>query len=177
MKIYTKAGDRGSTSLLGGVIVAKDDLRVEAYGNIDELNASLGLVYSTSELAEVHSLLRPIQNDLFTIGAELSSKGGKVSSISPFRVNELEAEIDRMDGQMPPLTNFILPGGSVISAQLHLARTICRRAERRVVTLSKSEKINPDIIIYLNRLSDFLFVLARFVNYQKKIPDVLWKGK
>jgi cob(I)alamin adenosyltransferase len=82
-----------------------------------------------------------------------------------------------MDGQMPPLTNFILPGGSVISAQLHLARTICRRAERRVVTLSKSEKINPDIIIYLNRLSDFLFVLARFVNYQKKIPDVLWKGK
>ncbi len=177
MKIYTKAGDQGNTSLLGGAIVSKDNPRVEAYGSVDELNASLGIVLSVCDIEDLSISLRKIQSDLFTIGARLSSKTQKTDSIHPSRISDLESQIDLLDPQMPPLSNFILPGGSALSSHLHLSRTVCRRAERSTVTLAKTESIDPNILIYLNRLGDLLFVMARFVNYKKKIPDILWKGK
>lgn len=182
MPIYTKFGDQGKTSLFGGDVVQKDDLRVDAYGSVDELNAVLGVVLSLSEDAPLNKLLLSIQSDLFSIGAQLASKTPSKtlsprSTINLNRVSELEQEIDRMELELPPLRNFILPGGNKVAAMLHLARTICRRAERRVVALSQKEKVNPTIIVYINRLSDLLFVQARFVNYKKKVTETIWKGK
>ncbi len=176
MRIYTKFGDKGQTSLIGGGIVPKSDVRVDAYGSIDELNAVLGIVLSFSEISELEDSLKNIQKDLFTIGAELATTDARSRNISPSRVGELESEIDRLSSELPPLSHFILPGGSKTASLLHLARTICRRAERKVVELSTKEKVNPDVMTYLNRVGDLLFVQARYVNYKKKVNEVLWKG-
>lgn len=177
MRIYTKFGDKGNTQLLGGTVVPKNDLRVEAYGNIDELNALLGIAISFSDSEELKSSLTRIQNDLFVIGAELASKGAKAKQIPPSRASELEAEIDKMWDELPPLQNFILPGGSKTASLLHHARTVCRRAERSIIALSQKEAVNPEIIIYINRVGDLLFTHARHVNYSKKVPEVIWKGR
>src|SRR4030095_15570170 len=176
MKIYTKFGDKGSTSLLGGTVVPKNDLRVDAYGNVDELNSVIGLAVSFSDLEELSGSLQKIQNDLFVIGAELASKGSKVKQIPPARVSELEEEIDRLWEPLPPLQNFILPGGSKTASLLHHARTVCRRAERSIISLSQKETVNPEIIIYVNRVGDLLFAMARYANYKKKVIEVIWKG-
>jgi len=175
MAIYTKFGDRGQTSLLGGSVVAKDDPRVEAYGSVDELNAVLGVVIASGDGSGLTASLSRIQKDLFVIGAELS--GGK-KHLSPARIGDLEKEIDALWNELPPLKHFVVPGGDKTAALLHLARTVCRRAERQVVLLSNKEKkrVNPDIIIYLNRLSDLLFTQARYVNYRKKKEETIWKG-
>jgi cob(I)alamin adenosyltransferase len=175
MKIYTKFGDAGNTTLLGGTVVSKDELAVGAYGSVDEFNAFLGTVLSFSEMEEITESLKRIQSDLFIIGAELASKGNH-KTISPMRISELEAEIDKLAAELPPLNNFILPGGSKTASLIHLARTVCRRAEREVVALSKKEKVNPITITYLNRVGDLLFMLARHVNYKKKVNETLWKG-
>lgn len=177
MKVYTKFGDKGSTQLLGGSVVPKNDPRVEAYGNIDELNALLGIAVSFSDSGELKESLTKIQNDLFVIGAELASKSGKPKRIPPSRVSELESEIDLMWDQLPPLQNFILPGGSKTASLLHHARTVCRRAERSIVSLSQKEPVDPDIIVYVNRVGDLLFTMARYVNYRKKVPERIWKGR
>jgi cob(I)alamin adenosyltransferase len=180
VKIYTKTGDAGETSLFGGARVPKDDPRVRAYGEVDELNAALGLAMA---LEPSDSVLVTIQRDLFTIGAELATpdpaKLGKALSrsgaaIGASDVGALEDLIDNHESQLKPLKNFILPGGTPKAAAFHLARTICRRAERSVVALSHEQQINPAIIHYLNRLSDLLFVLARAVNQQAGTPDVQW---
>lgn len=175
MKIYTRFGDTGNTTLLGGTVVSKDELAVGAYGSVDELNAFLGTVISFSEMDDLTESLKRIQSDLFIVGAELASSGNR-KTISPMRITELESEIDKLAAQLPPLKNFILPGGSKTASLLHLARTVCRRAEREVVALSKKEKISPTTITYLNRVGDLLFMLARHVNYQKKVNETIWKG-
>ncbi len=175
MAIYTKFGDRGQTSLLGGSVVAKDDPRVEAYGAVDELNAMLGVVIAFSDIDGVTASLSRIQKDLFVIGAELA---GAKKQMRPSRVGELEAEIDALWAELPPLRHFLIPGGSKTASLLHLARTVCRRAERQVVLLSNKEKkkVNPGIITYMNRLGDLLFTQARYVNYKNKTGEAIWKG-
>jgi cob(I)alamin adenosyltransferase len=178
MKIYTKFGDRGSTSLIGGAVVQKNDPRVEAYGAVDELNAVLGLVIAFADTpSELEESLKSIQGDLFVIGAELATKGKKAKAIPPQRVGEIEKEIDGIWAGLPPLTHFIIPGGSKSASLLHMARTVCRRAERAVITLSQKETVNPDTIVYMNRVGDLLFAQARFVNYRKKVPETVWKGR
>jgi cob(I)alamin adenosyltransferase len=177
MRIYTKFGDTGNTSLIGGTTVPKNDPRMEAYGCVDELNAVLGVVIAFTDLHPLSDSISSIQNDLFIIGAELASKGTRSKPISPARVGELEKEIDMMWEQMPPLKNFIIPGGSKTAALLHLARTVCRRAERAIVTLSQKERVNPETLRYINRVGDLLFVHARYVNHQKKKTDIIWKGR
>ncbi len=177
MRIYTKFGDKGQTSLLGGSVVPKSDPRGEAYGAVDELNSVLGIAISFSDIEEITSSLTQIQNDLFVIGAELASKGAKSKQIPPSRVSELEAEIDRLTEQLPPLANFILPGGSKTASLLHHARTVCRRAERTIISLSQKEPLNPDIIVYMNRVGDLLFTHARFANHRKKVQEIIWKGR
>jgi cob(I)alamin adenosyltransferase len=181
MKIYTKTGDKGETSLFGGKRVWKDDLRISAYGTVDELNAILGLSVSELVASELKDVISGIQNDLFTVGSDLASplenenKTYVIPRVDLNFVNRLEMFIDKFDSKLPILRNFILPGGSKISAILHHARTVCRRAEREVVALSKSENINHEIEVYLNRLSDLLFVLARFENFTSGHPDIEWK--
>ena len=180
MKIYTKTGDSGETGLFGGTRISKDSLRIDAIGTIDELNACIGTARSQIRDAEIDNLLHRIQNELFNIGADLATLDTHAKSdklrISPEFVGTLEKDIDRLENQLAPLTNFILPGGSVAGSTLHLARTVCRRSERSVVTLTDSESINPAILPYLNRLSDFLFVLARFVNSHQGQPEPLWES-
>jgi cob(I)alamin adenosyltransferase len=176
MKIYTKFGDRGSTSLIGGIVVPKTDPRVEAYGAVDELNAVLGLVIAFTDMPELGSSLKTIQSDLFIIGAELATKGKKAKAIPPSRTGEIEKEIDRLWAELPPLSHFVIPGGSKSASLLHLARTVCRRAERVVIALSQTEPVNPDTVIYMNRVGDLLFAQARYVNYKKKVPETVWKG-
>jgi len=177
MRIYTKFGDKGSTSLIGGTVVPKNDPRVEAYGAVDELNAVLGLAIAFSDAPGLGESLRGIQSDLFIIGAELATKGKKAKAIPPSRTGEIEKEIDRLWAELPPLTHFIIPGGSKSASLLHLARTVCRRAERAVIALSQKEAVNADTIVYMNRVGDLLFTWARFVNYKKKVPETLWKGR
>jgi cob(I)alamin adenosyltransferase len=183
VKIYTKTGDAGETGLFGGGRVPKDDPRVQAYGEVDEANATIGFAAALEPQTFESQLLQTIQRDLFTIGAELATpdpaKLGKAlarsgAAIGASEVGALEDVIDNHQAQLTPLKNFILPGGIPKAAAFHLARTVCRRAERAVVTLSRAEKINPSIIHYLNRLSDLLFVLARAVNAQAGRPDVAW---
>lgn len=183
VKIYTRIGDGGETALFGGGRVRKDDLRVEALGTVDELNAALGVVRAALEQgglppAELQDLLAEVQHRLFDLGAEVAtprSQEHAIASVSDAHVTALEASIDRFDAPLAPLRAFILPGGSVAAAHLHLARCICRRAERRLVQLAAAEPIRGGLIRYLNRLSDLLFVLAREVNHLEGQPDIVWQ--
>lgn len=179
MKIYTKTGDKGKTSLFGGERVDKDDIRVECYGTVDELNSIIGLTVSEITNTEVKKTLQQIQNDLFSLGGELATSIKKefISPINQKHIEFLENQIDHFEEKLPPLKQFILPGGSKGAALLHLARSVCRRSERLVVKSSKNNVISENIIIYLNRLSDLLFVLARFENDVNQIPDIPWDSK
>lgn len=171
MKIYTRTGDHGQTSLFGGTRVAKHDARIEAYGTVDELNSFLGAVTGIDELPA-------IQSDLFEIGAHLASPGtSRFPGVDAARIEALEQAIDAMERELTPLTTFILPGGSPAAAQLHIARTVCRRAERRVVALEDDSPATRSTIAYLNRLSDYLFVAARFANHRAGVADVPWSKR
>lgn len=177
MKIYTKTGDDGTTGLQGGKRVPKSDLRIIAYGAIDEANSSLGVALSCNIDADIKELLTKIQNELFVAGSDLSDPDLKKSKnrVTEQMVENLEKNIDRFEAELNPLTNFILPGGHQIAAHLHMARTITRRAETSIVSLSKNEQINSSCQKYLNRLSDLLFVLARVVNKRNGTSDIVWK--
>ena len=179
-RIYTKGGDKGQTSLGDGERVAKNDIRVEAYGTVDEANACIGLArLQCGKLAEIDAMLARIQHDLFDLGADLCTpESDKELGYTPLRivaaqVARLEKEIDALNGQLKPLDSFILPGGNALAAYLHLARTVARRAERDMVALAGQQKVNGEAIKYINRLSDHLFVLARYVNGKGR-GDVLW---
>lgn len=176
VKLYTKTGDSGQTGLLGGGRVSKADARVEAYGELDETNAAVGLAATAAADDDVGRMLRAIQDDLFVLGAELASPAGAgdVAKIGPDQVTRLEAWIDAAAAEAPPLRQFILPGGSEAAARLHLARTVCRRAERRVVALAADEPLDRWCVVYLNRLSDLLFALARLANHRAGVADVPW---
>jgi len=174
-RIYTKTGDNGTTGLIGGKRVPKDSPYTQACGSLDELNALIGVARSHSLHEGVDRLLRQIQDDLFTIGAELAVPGGsdraQKNEIGDDEIRRLETEIDAIEDGLEPLRQFILPGGSVAGAELHLARAVARRAERYCVTLSRTETVRPAVLRYLNRLSDLCFVLARQVNKQQSIPE------
>ena len=182
-RIYTRGGDKGKTSLGRGERVAKHDLRVEAYGTVDEANAVIGMARAVLPRGEADDMLSRIQNDLFDLGADLctvigkTKRGEKALRIVPAQTKRLEKEIDAMNGELEPLTSFILPGGNMASAWLHLARTVSRRAERRMTELAAGkaadQAVNPEAIAYINRLSDHLFVLARRLN-DNGASDVLW---
>jgi cob(I)alamin adenosyltransferase len=179
MKIYTKTGDAGTTGLFGGPRVAKDDPRIAAYGSIDELNAVLGVARAAELKPEQDQLLKDVQACLFSIGAELATPDPEKHGLKwegTSEVDKLEAWIDRVDPTLEPLRNFVLPGGSSAASHLHLARTVCRRAEREVVTLRHDRNVSDvaHIIIYLNRLSDLLFVMARQANSLAGVGDVPW---
>lgn len=185
MKIYTKTGDDGNTNLFGGSggnsRVRKSDARIDSYGNVDELNACIGwaAVVATPAVAEP---LRNVQSDLFTIGSHLAVADGAAlpASLPPLEdsiVARLEMQIDAAVAMLPPLRNFILPGGGELSARLHIARTVCRRAERRLVRFAEDRPVSPTILTFLNRLSDWLFVQARLANHVSGVADVPWSGK
>jgi ATP:cob(I)alamin adenosyltransferase len=178
VKIYTKTGDSGETGLWGGQRVPKDSLRVAAYGTIDECNAAIGLARSYGLPEDLDSDLERIQNQLFVLGSDLATPGDKtrIERVGDEEIAFLEQTIDRMDAELPAMRQFILPGGSTAAAALHLARTVCRRAERECVTLQRSEEINPKVGIYLNRLSDLLFVAARLANQRAGVQDIPWDG-
>lgn len=180
MKIYTRTGDDGTTGLFGGPRVRKDSPRIEAYGAVDELNCVLGLTRAAQPPAEIDALLERFQNELFELGAELASPQAEklgTATIGPTHVERLEQAIDRFEAGLTPLRQFILPGGAPCAAWLHLARTVCRRAERRVVALASlpGETVSASAVTYLNRLSDLLFVLARASNAACGEPDVPWR--
>ncbi|MDH5302225.1 MAG: cob(I)yrinic acid a,c-diamide adenosyltransferase [Gammaproteobacteria bacterium] len=172
-KIYTRTGDNGTTGLGDGSRIAKDDARIEAMGDIDELNSCLGWLLCAELPAMLRTTLLDVQHVLFDLGGELSMPG--VKRVPESYVQQLEQQLDEMNTQLPALKEFILPGGSEAAARCHLARTVCRRAERRVHTLAGQDDINPVCLQYLNRLSDLLFVAARFINQQAGQPDVLWQ--
>ncbi len=177
MKIYTKTGDDGTTGLIGNKRVKKSNPRIASYGAVDELNASIGIVLSSKLGKDIRVLLTKIQNDLFVVGADLANPNleNKSNRVTSEMVTYLEKEIDRLEGKLAPITYFILPGGDLIASQIHLARAICRRAETNMVILSEVDAINTLCLIYMNRLSDLLFVVARTINKRKKISDVAWK--
>lgn len=184
MKIYTKTGDAGQTGLFGGARVSKADPRVDSYGAVDELNSCLGIARAQqgAPVADIDALLANIQSALFDLGAELatnpeSEKPSGLPQIAEAEIKELETAIDTFETELPALKTFILPGGSPLAAHLHLARTVCRRAERRVVALSDSSPVRDEIGVYLNRLSDLLFVLARVANHRAGVEDVPWVGR
>lgn len=188
LRIYTRTGDSGQTGLFGGARVAKDDLRVEAYGAVDELNAAIGLVCAQWNDSEIVPLLQELQGLLLVLGGDLATPGTEVvmrgrvqiERIRPRDVEQLESLIDRFEEQLPPLTTFILPGGSPAAAALHWARVVCRRAERRCVSLwhtvgeDEENGMNPTVLSFLNRLSDLLFVLARVANRREGCADIPW---
>ncbi|WP_394821885.1 cob(I)yrinic acid a,c-diamide adenosyltransferase [Pendulispora albinea] len=193
MKIYTKTGDDGTTGLFGGGRVAKASARVDAYGTVDELNATVGLARAHGLEAATEAVLEQVQVDLFCLGAELACVPGKEGKLSMKPIDgddieRLEKAIDASEGQLPPLMNFVLPGGSLQAASLHLARTVCRRAERAVLSIrdggdgrggqdgrdARDAEVRRELIVYLNRLSDLLFSLARTENRAKNIPDIPW---
>ncbi|HVO30265.1 MAG TPA: cob(I)yrinic acid a,c-diamide adenosyltransferase [bacterium] len=183
MKIYTRTGDEGDTGLFGGGRVPKDDTRVEAYGELDEANAAMGVARATGLDTDLDDILAAAQHALFDLGAELAtppdanrSAQAKVPHVSVASVTKLEEEIDRLTAELPPQTHFILPGGSESAAALHEARTVLRRAERRVVTLHHRAPLRAEILQYVNRLSDLLFVMARAANHRKGVPEVIWKS-
>jgi cob(I)alamin adenosyltransferase len=181
MKIYTKTGDTGDTSLFGGKRVPKSSIRIDAYGTVDELNSQLGIVRASKPPAEVDSLLEQIQNQLFVLGADLAAPfdaaPADMKRIHHTEIQILEETIDRLDAQLNPLNAFILPSGSLVSAQLHLARTVCRRAERIVDALGRKEEIGKYPLVYLNRLADLLFVAARYVNKLSRTGETKWNGQ
>ena len=176
MKIYTKTGDKGETSLAGGKRVLKNSLRIEAYGTVDELNSIIGICRSLHPPKEIDSILDRIQNDLFTLGADLAAPAGtsNIKRIEPEYINRLEQFIDSIEPTLEPLRNFILPGGMQCAATAHFARTVCRRAERLVVQLSQEDNIGSQPVIYLNRLSDLLFVIARKINALNGTTETMW---
>ncbi|MDE1813436.1 MAG: cob(I)yrinic acid a,c-diamide adenosyltransferase [Thaumarchaeota archaeon] len=177
MKIYTKTGDDGTTGLIGNKRVKKSSPRIASYGMVDELNASIGIILSSKLGKDIRVLLTKIQNDLFVVGADLANPDLKNNSnrVTSEMVSYLEKEIDRLEEKLSPITYFILPGGDLIASHVHLTRTICRRAETNMVHLSESEDLNNTCLIYMNRLSDLLFVIARTINKRKKISDIAWK--
>ncbi len=182
MKIYTKTGDAGETGLFGGGRVHKDDARVEAYGAVDELNAAVGLARTLVEDPELDGELLRVQDELFCIGADLATPSGAkarsaVPPIEPAWATRLEEAIDRWDAELPPLKEFVLPGGGRLAAALHVARCDCRRAERRVVALHRHDPVNPEVLVYLNRLSDLLFVAARLANHRAQAAETVWDPK
>lgn len=182
-KVYTKGGDGGQTSLIGGDRVSKAAPRIEAYGTVDEVNATLGLVRTALESSAAGEHLLPIihriQNELFNLGAELATpdpaRRAKLPRVEPRHVDRLEADIDALNDDLPPLTSFVLPGGGAASAAFHLARTVCRRAERLLVGLASAEELGDLPVIYLNRLSDALFVFGRWAAHKDGRPEPLWQ--
>ena len=183
-KLYTRSGDRGETGLYGRRRVRKDHPRVVAYGTIDELNSVLGVAASISRAAKLTKTIEAIQNELFDIGAELASvepankrAQSAVPKLTQARVAWLEELIDEYDAKVPELRNFILPGGTTVASFLHLARTVARRAERETVALARTERVNPQVLAYLNRLCDLLFALARYANKSARRREVLWQKR
>ncbi len=192
-KIYTKTGDLGQTSLIGGKRVSKAELRLNSYGTVDELNSVIGMLIAqifaskvlspkkTKKLAAFLQILNEVQSSLFDIGSHLACENEKLAQKMPRidsgQVTEMEIWIDSVNTEMKPLKNFILPGGGLPASYAHLARTVARRAERVVVALAKKTHVDSDIIIYLNRLSDFLFIASRYLNFLEKIEDVIWSAK
>jgi cob(I)alamin adenosyltransferase len=182
MKIYTKTGDDGQTGLFGGTRVSKASERVASYGDVDELNSLLGIVCAHETDATVRAQLQRIQSELFTLGAELASTPDKIVKLGVDQLDEadverFEREIDALERDLAPLKTFVLPGGHPQAARLHLARTTCRRAERGVVALAANEPVRSEILRYLNRLSDLLFVMARHANFRAKVDDIPWLGR
>ena len=180
MKIYTKTGDDGTTGLVGGSRVKKYDLRLEAYGTIDELNATIGVLLSSELPENVTETLYKIQNKLFNIGSQLASdeKGEAFTaslSITNENIKDIEQAIDKYQSKLPELKQFVLPGGNFSAAQCHVARTVCRRAERRILQFAEHAKVADETIIYINRLSDFFFVLARKLTFDSGLEEVAWK--
>jgi len=179
-RIYTKTGDQGETHLAGGQRVAKDSARIECYGTVDELNAFVGVagVSASESLPELAAILRRVQHELFNLGSILATRPEDVhpkqARITPAEIAQLEKEIDRMNAELAPLRSFVLPGGSRLNAELHVCRTVCRRAERAAVRLSSEEEIPGEVIQYLNRLGDAFFVWSRWVNHVLKAPETLW---
>jgi cob(I)alamin adenosyltransferase len=180
MKIYTKTGDAGTTGLFGGPRVAKDDPRICAYGSVDELNAVIGIARSTGLGDKLDPILSSVQHHLFSIGAELATPEPEEHNLkwdAGTHVEQMEHAIDELESNLKSLRNFILPGGSTQAAHLHLARTVCRRTEREIVSFSRDRSVSDasHIVVFLNRLSDLLFVMARFANHLNNVPDVDWK--
>ncbi|MBI3787715.1 MAG: cob(I)yrinic acid a,c-diamide adenosyltransferase [Ignavibacteriales bacterium] len=179
MKIYTKTGDKGETALFGGQRVPKESLRIETYGTVDELNSVIGIARSLKPKKEVDAILERIQNDLFILGADLATPlaktSDKISRIRQSHVEQLEHHVDSLELKLQPLKVFILPGGSSVAAHLHFARTVCRRAERLAAKLSREEGLGSAPLVYLNRLSDLLFVLARYANHLDGVSETQWK--
>lgn len=186
-RIYTRGGDKGETALAGGQRIPKDAPRIEAYGTVDELNAFVGLACVTCgeesaralRLGKLLDILCRVQHELFNLGSQLATLPKdlhpKQARITPAEIGQLEREIDAMNAELPALRSFVLPGGSRLNAELHAARTVCRRAERLTVALARSEEVAPEAIRYLNRLSDALFVWSRWVNHVMGVPEVLWE--
>lgn len=183
MKIYTKTGDTGKTSLLGGTKVSKGDLRIEAYGSVDELNACVGLLWDHVDDDGVKKILKEIQDRLFTIGSTLAMDPDKtvdmpLPDLHESDVELLEAEMDKMDAVLPVMKHFILPGGAPVISFAHLARTVCRRAERNCIRLNDHDgKVPPLLIKYLNRLSDYFFMVARYIGHTNGIPEIAWRAR
>jgi cob(I)alamin adenosyltransferase len=177
-KVYTRTGDAGTTSLVSGKRVSKDDVRVEAYGTVDELNSNIGVLLHSTKLddQDIIALLRKSQNKLFNIGAYLANDAADATlyGLTQDDVTALERMMDEMSEELPPMQGFILPGGTRLSAQADRCRTITRRAERRVVTLARTAQVNPMVLEYLNRLSDFFFVFARYNNIHNQVEEIYW---
>ncbi len=181
-RVYTRTGDDGTTALGAGSRVPKDSLRVSAYGTVDELNSSIGVVRAAGVHADLTPVLESLQNELFHLGAELcmpAAEGEEPQGpcIQDRHITALEELMDRLMAELPPLENFVLPAGSMAAAHLHGARSICRRAERLVVSLAREEWVRPQPVTYLNRLSDALFVMARYENLRRHVPDTLWDSR
>ena len=177
MKIYTKKGDKGETALFGGAKTKKSDVRIHAYGTVDELNSTIGMILSHSLSESGNAILNQVQNDLFVVGATLATpdpEKSRIDEVGQHEIEQLEEWIDELEKSLDPLKSFILPGGSQAGATLHFARTVCRRAERETVALAQQEPIPPAAVIYLNRLSDLLFVLARFENKNQNAGETPW---
>ncbi|MDR0895048.1 MAG: cob(I)yrinic acid a,c-diamide adenosyltransferase [Prevotellaceae bacterium] len=177
MKVYTKTGDHGTTSLVGGTRVPKTHIRLEAYGTIDELNAYLGLLVTQINNSQDSAFVQRIQHKLFSVGAYLATDNATTTprtGIAPEDVLRIELEIDRIDASLPPLHTFVLPGGSTAAATAHICRTVCRRAERRMLTLAENAQIDAELLAYINRLSDYLFIFSRKLNQDEKKSEIFW---
>ena len=181
--LYTRTGDAGTTSLVGGIRIAKDSVRLEAYGTLDEFSSFLGCVLSDPDCPEeVKGQLLNVQNILFNLGSYLATEVAEgteppVWGLTSEDISELEGWIDALDEQTPRIKAFVLPGGCMLAAKAHVARTVCRRAERRIITLANSEYVDPALTSYINRLSDYLFILARYFNFMQGVEEIIWRKK